>query len=237
MDEYRLDYGATTITYTLEYKPRKTLAIEVHPDSSVHVIAPEKSSLASIEAKVLKRGNWITREQQKFKEYAPALPQRQYVSGESFRYLGKQYRLKVLEGEKGIKLYQGKLELSLHDTTDTKQKETLVNDWFRRQALRVFRERFDLCLKRAKGFGIKHDGQFGLRVMAKRWGSCSKDGRILLNPALIHAPKECIDYVIMHELCHTVIHNHSEQFYFLLRTINPKWEIHKDTLNKLIEAG
>jgi predicted metal-dependent hydrolase len=236
MDEYRLNYGATTITYTLEYKPRKTLAIEVHPDSSVHVIAPEMSSLASIEAKVIKRGSWITKEQQKFKGYAPALPQRQYVAGESYRYLGKQYRLKIIRGEKAIRLYRGKLELSLPDITDTKQKEMLLNDWFRRQALRVFRERFDLCLKRAKGFGIKHDGQFGLRVMAKRWGSCSKDGRILLNPALIHAPKECIDYVITHELCHTVIHNHSDNFYLLLAQLIPDFDRRKSDLNRLVEC-
>jgi len=71
--------------------------------------------------------------------------------------------------------------------------------------------------------------------MHKRWGSCTKEGKIMLNPMLVSAPKDCIDYVIIHELCHIRIHNHSPSFYKLLETVIPDWQTRKDYLNTRIE--
>jgi predicted metal-dependent hydrolase len=71
--------------------------------------------------------------------------------------------------------------------------------------------------------------------MPKRWGSCTREGRIMLNPALVSAPKDCIDYVITHELCHTRIHNHSAEYYELLTRIMPDWEERKTRLDQLVE--
>jgi predicted metal-dependent hydrolase len=71
--------------------------------------------------------------------------------------------------------------------------------------------------------------------MPKRWGSCTKEGKILLNPLLVSAPKDCIDYVIIHELCHTLQHNHSQRFFTLLTTLMPDWQTRKQHLNTRIE--
>ena len=91
--------------------------------------------------------------------------------------------------------------------------QPLLREWYRERAERVFKGRFEVC---CQAFGIDHLDGFTLRRMRKRWGSCSHDGRILLNTQLVGASKRCIDYVIVHELCHAVHHNHSAAFYALL---------------------
>ena len=100
--KHSIQYGHSTIEYDLTFSPRKTLAIDVHPDLSVAVQAPEGTELADIEAKVRKRAPWILRQQRQFEVYLPKLPPRQYDSGETHRYLGRQYRLKVIANDTGV---------------------------------------------------------------------------------------------------------------------------------------
>ena len=94
-----ITYGTTNIAYDVVVSRRRTLAIHVYPDGRVSVHAPETSSQETIAGIIQKRAGWIVKQQQRFKSYAPptVLP-REYVSGESYRYLGRQYRLKVLDG-------------------------------------------------------------------------------------------------------------------------------------------
>jgi predicted metal-dependent hydrolase len=236
IEPHSLQYGSTIIRYTLEYRARKTLAIEVHPDSSVHIKAPHNVALESIRDKVSKRAAWITKQQKQFAQYAPSLPAQEYVSGEGYRYLGRQYRLKVLKGtSEYVRLWQGKIEVSTQDPEDCKRVSKLVNHWCREQSQRVFQERYKICIKQASQHHIQHESGFELRSMPKRWGSCTKEGKILLNPLLISAPKDCIDYVIIHELCHTLQHNHSKHFFMLLNTLMPNWQTRKQYLNTRIE--
>ena len=229
------NYGTTDIRYRLEHRERKTLAIEVYPDSSVHVIAPLKATQEAIDAKLLKRAKWIKKQQLDFSQIAKPLPKRQYVSGESYRYLGKQYKLRVIKGqvEKRVRLYQGRLEVFC---VDAETVPAQLEGWLRARANIIFQERFELCLAITKAHGIKHTGNFSLKYMPTRWGSCTSAGKIQLNPLLVAAPKDCIDYVIIHELCHTVEHNHSKAFFKKLAKCLPDYEKRKEKLNQKVEV-
>ena len=231
--EHCVAYGTRKLCFGLERRPRKTLAIEVHPDGSVRVKAPPRLSVAQIHERVEQRGAWILKQQGRFAELPPPQPKREFVSGESYRYLGRQYRLKVLMQAKAeyVRLYGGQLEVYLANPNDTPRVQTLLRKWYKVQAKRVFAERLEVCRQHAIAFGIEHPGGFTLRRMKKRWGSCSKDGHILLNTQLVSAPKTCIDYVVMHELCHVVHHNHSPAFYNLLTTCIPDWRDQQRQLN------
>jgi predicted metal-dependent hydrolase len=242
-DIHSVQYGSSRILFSLEYSPRKTLAIEVHPDSSVVVKAPETASIEAIETKVSNRASWITKQQRQFAQYAPQLPAAEYVSGEGYRYLGRQCRLKMIESDREqVRLWYGKLEVSTPDVKNSKHIEKIIEQWYRDRALTVFLERYQHCLQLVAPYGINPDREasqnergFELRTMQKRWGSCTKDGKILLNPLLVSAPKDCIDYVIVHELCHLRVHNHSARFYQLLETIMPDWKTRKNYLDRRIE--
>jgi len=235
-DHHTVTYGNRSIRFALEYSHRKTLAIEVHPDSSILVKAPEDATLEAIEAKVSHRSAWITKQQQRFTQYAPSLPVPECVSGEGYRYLGRQYRLKLIESDlEQVRLWQGRLEVSTVVPNNRQQVEHTIDNWYRDRAAKIFQERYEHCSKLVSPYGIDHHCGIDLRTMNKRWGSCTPTGRIFLNPLLINAPKNCIDYVIIHELCHIRIPNHSCQFYKLLETILPDWKTRQDYLNDRVE--
>jgi predicted metal-dependent hydrolase len=240
---HRVPYGSKNIIFALEYSPRKTLAIEVHPDSSIIVKAPADATIESIESKVIHRADWIARQQRQFAKYAPPLPDPEYISGEGYRYLGRQYRLKLIENSilqgrgsanEKIRLWQGRLEVNTPTPVDRECVKILIANWFRDRALTIFSERNRYCTKLVSPYGIEGHG-FELRTMSKRWGSCTSTGRIFLNPLLVSASKDCIDYVIIHELCHLRFPNHSSSFYQLLTSIMPDWSDRKQKLNTQVE--
>jgi predicted metal-dependent hydrolase len=232
---HHLPYGSQNITFALEYSPRKTLAIEVHPDRSIIVKAPTDATLESIASKVIHRATWIAKQQRQFAKYAPPLPAPECVSGEGYRYLGRQYRLKLIESPiENIRLWQGRLEIRTPTPLHREWVERSISNWFRDRASTIFAERYQSCLKLVSPYGIAETG-FELRTMFKRWGSCTSTGRIFLNPMLISASKDCIDYVIIHELCHLRFPNHSADFYRLLTNILPDWSDRKQKLNALVE--
>ena len=116
------------------------------------------------------------------------------------------------------------------DTQDRERIKKLLNDWFRAHARRIFAERVEAWYPRFERYGINHP-QVVVRKMKSRWGSCTTAGKISLSLKLIRVPKQYIDYVIVHELCHLIEHSHSSDFYKLMRRIMPDWEDRRESLN------
>ncbi len=230
----KLQYGTTTIHYSLERKPRRSLGIEVQINGQVRVIAPPQTPDNLVQTKVLKRAPWILRQQHELATYPPAQTTRQYTSGETHRYLGRQHRLHFVVGsQEQVKLSRGQIEVTSPNPARVK---SLLQAWFRLRAEQVLKERMVVCLERVAVFHIRHSGEFKLRAMHKRWGSCTTNGIIYLNPILIAAPKECIDYVIVHELVHTVHLHHGPEFYALLGKCLKNWQELRKKLNTLVEV-
>lgn len=224
-------WGRVEIPYTYRLSKRKTLAINVHPDLAVEVVAPLETPLEVIRTRVAKRGAWIQKAWREFELYLPKQPPRRYINGESHRYLGRQYRLHAEQGDKNsVKCLRGYLRVtSDHEPTPDSIKAQLEG-WYREHAHRVFRERLAECSKIASLEGIQQP-PLTIRKMASRWGSCSNKGRINLNLELIKATRECIDYVIMHELCHLKEQHHGPRFWHLLEKLMPDYRERRKRLN------
>lgn len=107
-----------------------------------------------------------------------------------------------------------------------------VQSWYRKHASAVFKQRLKVCHERAGQYGIPYP-DLRIRKMRTRWGSCGKNDTIILNPELIRLPTQCIDYVIIHELCHLKIHKHNRDFYALLAKCMPDWMSRRERLNFL----
>ena len=233
---HSIQYGTTTIHYELSYVSRKTLAITVHPDDlRVTVQAPPGSALADVEAKLRQRAQWILRQKRELERYLPHLPPRQYVSGETHRYLGRQYRLKVIEGASAngvgrVERDRSYIYVTTRDKADKVRIKRLLDDWYRAHATRVFAERLEVCYTKVEHLGVACP-DLAIRVLKSRWGSCSPRGRITLNVKLIQAPRAYIDYVVFHELCHLAEPNHSPRFYELLERVLPDWRERRERLN------
>ncbi len=223
-DEHSVVYGRKTIDFSLFYCDRKTMEIAVHPDSSVIVKAPLQTDITRIEKKIIKRARWILRQLNYFKQFNPKTPDRCYVNGETHLYLGKQYRLKFVEGlENSVKLARGFFHVTCRNEPTPGAVRKLLNQWYLEKAQLQFAERLDRCWQKLNGLGIGKP-RLSVKRMQKRWGSLSDKGTVTLNTDLIRASKECIDYVVTHELCHLKHPDHSPEFYKLLDSVMPGWE-------------
>ncbi|WP_373443252.1 YgjP-like metallopeptidase domain-containing protein [Legionella pneumophila 130b] len=107
-----------------------------------------------------------------------------------------------------VKLVRGQLQIIA--SRNIEHRRQLLSDWYKQKAFEVFSKRLDQLLSTAPW--IKECPSINLRAMRSRWGSCAVNGKITLNTHLIKAPIACIDYVILHELCHHFEHNHSDKF-------------------------
>ena len=215
--------------YELYYTDRKTLGIKVYPDTSVKVFAPIDTDLPIIEQHLKAKRKWIEKQQRSFRSYLPVTPARQYIGGESFLYLGKQYMLKIESSTaEEVKLYQGRLVVKTVNPEATHIKK-LLQQWYIARATILFNKLFEEQFYLFKRFGLEKP-ILQIKKMEKRWGSCTPQQKIILNPELIKAPIVCINYVILHELCHLVHHNHSKAFYRLLENFMPDWQKYKQLL-------
>ena len=233
-EQKTLEYGKTNITYQLSYNDRETLAIHVHPDLHVTVEAPLDSEFSEIEKRLHKRASWILRQQQNFRRYSFDIPPRKYVSGETHRLLGRQYQLKVLQGENKkeyIKMDREHILVGVRDKSDQERVRKRLTNWYRQRAHEIFCERVEVWFPRFERYGIKHP-EVAVRQMHSQWGSCSVKGKMNLNLKLVMVPRQFIDYVIVHELCHLIEHNHSPSFYALMSKIMPDWEEKRESLNQ-----
>jgi predicted metal-dependent hydrolase len=224
-----VNYGSKSIEYRLSFAERKSLGIKVLPDGLVSVIAPNETSIIDINKKVKLKANWILKQQAFFGSYKPNTPQRKYINGETHLYLGRQYKLQIIEDTiNEIKLYRGGMIMKTKKT-NPEYLEKKLNEWYKKKAIFHFEEVLDSSIKKFNKYKIEKP-TLDIRLMQKRWGSCTKSGKIILNTELIKAPKGSIEYVVIHELCHLVHHNHNREFYDLQNILSPDWEKWKEKL-------
>ena len=223
------NWGEHEIKYDISYSNRKTIGIMVMPNKDVHVKAPEGSELTRIKERVRKRAGWILKQWRYFDSFGEPSPPKMYLSGESHSYLGRQYMLKVIDGDGNTVKYKGRyFEVICSDRANVAK---LMKEWYKERAKVKFAEIAEPIISRFSKYGIEPTSLY-IQDMSNRWGSCTAKGKIILNTELIKAPKPCIEYVITHELCHLIHHDHTKAFFELLEVEMPNWKRWKDKLER-----
>lgn len=226
-----LVFGSREIHYELYYQDRKTLGIRVYPDGRVKVIAPYDTTEEKLKSKLREKAPWIIKQQLEFLSYHPLTPPRKYVNGETHLYLGRQYKIRIEKATANeVKLFRGRLLVLKKENTSAKN---LLSEWYREKASAHFEETLKKILPLFARYNINQP-ELQIRQMSTRWGSCTPKGKVILNPELIKAPKGSIEYVIIHELCHLIHHNHTRAFYDLQETIMPDWKKWKERLENTL---
>lgn len=222
------------ICYQLERKNVKNLNLRVRKDGSVFVSVNEMVPCEEIDLFIHSKASYILKAIDHFREMAKYKPQpKQYVSGETFYIQGRGLRLQVFQAKKdristdGVYLF-----LEEKDPTDIKKKRRIVTRFLDQECKTVFSEVMEYLYPLVRKYGIEKP-TLRIRNMETRWGSClTKKGIITLNKRLLESPRNCIEYVVMHELCHLIHPNHSKQFYSFLTTLMPDWKERKAYLDK-----
>ena len=229
-----LIYGKRQFVVNVVMSDRKRLSVTVHPDLRITAKAPVGYELGIIRRRLEKRASWIVRQLDFFERYQPHSPERKFVSGETHYYLGRQYRLRIRPGKiVKVRLIGRFFEMELPDTDNGKKAKVLMLNWYSAHAKDLLSRRIVQYVPIFAKMGTMVP-EVRYRRMKKRWGSCSDDGTIMLNTELVKAPIHCIDYVIIHELCHLLCPHHDRKFYHLLGRILPDWEKRKERLEKVI---
>jgi predicted metal-dependent hydrolase len=229
-----IDFGTRKIKYNLHLENRKRLRIVVAPELTVDVFAPASADEEQIQAAVMKKAAWIARKLDSLEKYHPLPIPKKYISGETLVYLGRQYRLKVALGlSQPAKLIGRFLRVWVENKNNTRSVRNAVDAWYRKRAHEILDRYMEKCYAIAARHGVAEPALM-IRTMRRRWGSCSPKGRITLNLNLVKVPVHCIEYVIMHELCHMKYHNHSKSFYSLLTRCQPDWRKRKEILDKVV---
>ncbi len=231
-DIFEITYGKRIFRVELHRFDRKRLTITVYPDLKIIAKVPLDYEDDIIQKRLSKRASWIARQVDFFTQYHPQQPPREYVSGETHYYLGRQYRLKIIEGQQPRVRLKGRYFLvETPSKSDREKVKNQMQNWFTDHARGLLRRRIQEHLPTFTRLGAKEPIVI-YRRMKKRWGSCSKTGKIVLNTELVKAPLSGIDYVIFHELCHLLFPKHDVKFFRLLSSLMPDWENRKEILER-----
>ncbi len=210
---------------------RKTASISVKPDNAVVIIVPHKLPQESIEQIVKSKTRWIRSKLRFNQEVREKHKPKEFVSGEAFTYLGRNYRLKVVEGEaRPATLSQGRLNVyvPLNLTSENREQYIIrqLTAWYQEHAVKRLQEK---TIRHAERLGVE-PARIGVKTYKSRWGSCHKDGRVYFNWRIIMAPHSVVDYVVVHELCHLIHHNHSAAYWKLIEHTCPDFRDAKEWL-------
>jgi len=222
-------YGTEKIEFDVIFRKRKTLSIEVEAPKNIRVIAPEGKTEEEILQTVKTKSKWMVQKLFEIREMEYRRRDKQYVNGEAFLYMGRNYSLQIIVDEKArlsdAKLSRGKLNVTTYSKSEVVIRKAIEN-WYKDKAKEKIKERI--------GY---YQSQFNVspkRVMIKdqqkRWGSCTKDQQLFFNWKCIMAPSPVLDYIVVHEMCHMVYMNHSKEFWSLLKRVLPDYEQWKEWL-------
>jgi predicted metal-dependent hydrolase len=222
-------YENKKIEFELEYRNRKTLAIQVKPINKIIVLSPIGLPEHIIKGKVSSKGKWILKKLLDFKDIGYIPSNREFADGEAFMYLGRNYLLQLFLDSTltrlKVKLSDGIL-ITYAPTKDPVVLKKLLERWYRKEAEKVILKRIEYYKTK---FRIE-PAKIKIKEQKRRWGSCSSRGSIYFNWRIIMAPPLVIDYVIVHEMSHLIHRNHSLQFWKQVESILPDYKVRKKWL-------
>lgn len=230
----QIELNGQVIEYDLQIKDVKNINLRIKSDQGIFVSANQSISNDIIEEFLISKADYIVHALNRYAEMAKYIPSpKQYVNGETFRILGHDRRLRVIQGKKNqVESDESYLELTVSQINDIDLKKRTVDAWIKDQFKQIVTSICSTVYPRFQKYGVTYP-EIRLRNMVSRWGSCQpKRGILTFNIALIEVPLSCIEYVVVHEYTHFLQPNHSRKFYELLPTFMPDWMERKKLLEK-----
>jgi predicted metal-dependent hydrolase len=213
-------------------KDIKNVHLSVHPPTGrVRIAAPERMGLDTVRVFAIAKLPWIKKQQRKLREQERETV-REYIDRESHYVWGKRYLMKVVEGDQpaSVELDHGRMILRVRRGADKAKRRAIVEEWHREQLRKAVPP---LIEKWGRLMGVRVR-RFFVQRMKTKWGSCNdRAGSIRLNTDLARKPMECLEYIVVHEMVHLLEPTHNARFMALMDQFMPKWQFHRDVLNRL----
>jgi predicted metal-dependent hydrolase len=225
----KIDLG--DVSLDVIHKDIKNVHLSVHPPTGrVRISAPLHMDLDTVRIFAISKLSWVKKQQTKFNSQDRE-PKRDYISRENHYYLGKRYLIKIIEhnAPPKINLKHSKIEMYVRPNTSVEKKHNIMNEWYRNR----LKEIVPAIIKKYEKLMQVRVHEFGIRKMRTKWGTCNNQAkRIWLNLELAKKPKNCIEYIIVHEMVHLLERRHNDNFIYLMNMYMPQWNFSKDELNR-----
>ena len=225
----QIQYNSKTIEFQVEYRDRKTFEIRIIPPDKIRVRVPKRATEEEILKIVESKGQWINQKLFELKDFDYRKVTKEYVNGESFMYMGRNYSLQIVENSNikkpHVKLYQGKFYIETNTRDQDILRQTMEN-WYREKTLEKVIERVEYF----KPYINRVPRSIRVKEQKKRWGSCNYKGDLMFNWRISMAPSDVLAYIVLHEMCHLIHFNHSRDFWNLLESIMPDYRDKKEWL-------
>ena len=229
-----INLNGRKISYYLERKNVKNINLRIKADQSINISASVRVSDGVIEEFLSTKAEYVLRALDHYAEIAKYAPKpKQYVDGESFKILGHDRRLRVVQGKRNtIESDESYITLMVKDPADLELKKKTMDRWMKNYCKEILLAVCESVYPKFQKYGVEFP-ELRFRNMVSRWGSCQPKRKILtFNVALIEAPLSCIEYVVTHEFTHFLQPNHSKKFYGQLAMFMPDWQERKKILEK-----
>ena len=226
-----INKGSNIIEFEVTYSKRKTLAIKIDPSGDVSVAAPKGTSRKAIIDMVSSKADWIIKKLHEIEARNAQVIKREFVDGESFMYLGSDYPLQLTINPKlsklVVKLDNGRFMVD-SPVTDADVIRSALEAWYRFMAGQYIKSRID----HYRSVLNVMPNRVTIKEQKTMWGSCSSKNNLNFNWRVMMAPAEVVDYLVVHELCHLIHHNHSREFWNQVSAILPDYKVRQDWLKK-----
>jgi predicted metal-dependent hydrolase len=223
----RLHLGDLSVDVVL--KDIKNIHLSVYPPTGrVRISAPTRMSIDTIRVFAISKLGWIRQQQSRFQRQERESP-REYLDRESHYVWGKRYLLKLVyeEAAPEIELKHRRMCLRVRPGTTDERKRAVLDEWYREQLKKAVPS---LIAKWEPIMGVKV-GRVFVQQMKTKWGSCNTDSKnIRLNADLARKPRECLEYIVVHEMAHLLVRHHNERFIGLMDQYMPNWKLLRQTL-------
>lgn len=220
------------IDIEVEQKDIKNIHLSVYPPKGrVRIAAPERMELDTIRVFAISKLQWI-KNQQEILQQQEREPKRAYLNRESHYFFGKRYLLKVhlVDAAPKVEIDHKYIHLSVRPNASTTKRAEVMDEWHRAELKKIVPQ---LITKWENRIGVE-SSDFGIKKMRTKWGSCNTEAkRIWLNLELAKKPKDCLEYIIVHELVHLLERSHNQRFVRFMDEFMPKWRFHREELNRL----
>lgn len=212
-------------------KDIKNLHLGVYPPMGrVRVAAPLRVSDEAVRLAVISRLPWIKKQKTKFTNQARQTA-REYVSGESHYFQGRRYRLNVIyqSGTPRVEIRnKSSIDLFVREGSEKAQREKVLLTWYRQQLKELIPA---LILQWAPVIDVQV-AEWHVKQMKTKWGTCNIEAkRIWLNLELAKKSKQCLEYIVVHEMVHLLERHHNDNFIELMNKFMPQWRLHREELN------
>ena len=222
------------IEYKVIFSRRRSISISISPHDGVVVRAPKSVSPEKIDKFVNEKSAWIKKHLNNYSDSVRINYGKKYTDGEYHFIMGKENKLRLIASPVAfVRKYDDIIEVGLPDIRNTRKVKTLLDKWYREQAMQYFRLLLEKILRKYESYHFEPYSMV-VRASKSRWGSCSAKGRISISSELIKLDEKFYEYIIVHELCHLKHPNHGKGFYNLLEELLPDYKLVRKELRKYV---